>query len=81
MEIKILGTGCSKCKALYEAVKETVNEIGISADVKKVEKMDEIIEAGVMLTPGLVINGKVKVTGKVPRKEDLKKYIQQEISS
>ncbi|NPV73617.1 MAG: thioredoxin family protein [Pelotomaculum sp.] len=79
MEIKILGPGCPKCKALYKAVTETVEEMGISADVKKVEKLDEIIEAGVMLTPGLIINGKVKVTGKVPGKEDIKKYIQQEI--
>lgn len=79
MEIKILGPGCPKCKALYKTVTETVEEMGISADVKKVEKLDEIIEAGVMLTPGLVINGKVKVTGKAPGKEDIKKYIQQEI--
>jgi len=79
MEIKILGPGCSKCKALYKAVVETVEEMGVSADVKKVEKLDEIVEAGVMLTPGLVINGKVKVSGKVPRKEDIKKYIKQEI--
>ncbi|HOV80061.1 MAG TPA: thioredoxin family protein [Bacillota bacterium] len=79
MEIKILGPGCPKCKALYKAVTETVEEMGINADVKKVEKLDEIIEAGVMLTPGLMINGKVKVTGKVPGKEDIKKYIQHEI--
>ncbi len=79
MEIKVLGPGCSKCKALYKAVVETVEEMGISIDVKKVEKLDEIVEAGVMLTPGLVINGKVKVTGKVPKKEDIKKYISQEI--
>ncbi len=79
MEIKVLGPGCSKCKALYKAVVETVEEMGMSADVKKVEKLDEIVEAGVMLTPGLVINGKVKVSGKVPKKEDIKKYISQEI--
>ncbi len=79
MEIKVLGPGCSKCKALYKAVVETVEEMGIGIDVKKVEKLDEIVEAGVMLTPGLVINGKVKVTGKVPKKEDIKKYISQEI--
>jgi small redox-active disulfide protein 2 len=79
MEIKVLGPGCSKCKALYKAVVETVEEMGMSADVKKVENLDEIVDAGVMLTPGLVINGKVKVTGKVPKKEDIKKYINQEI--
>lgn len=79
MEIKILGTGCPKCKALYKAVTETVGEMGIEADVKKVEKMNEIVEAGVLLTPGLVINGKLKVSGKVPGKDDIKKYINQEI--
>lgn len=79
MEIKILGTGCPKCKALHKAVTEVVSEMGISADIKKVEKLDEIVEAGVMLTPGLMINGKLKVTGKVPGKEDLKKYIKAEI--
>lgn len=79
MEIKVLGTGCAKCKAMYKAVVEALEEIGVSADVKKVEKLDEIIEAGVMLTPGLVINGKLKVSGKVPGKEEIKKYINQEI--
>lgn len=79
MEIKVLGPGCSKCKALYKAVVETVEEMGMSADVKKVEKLDEIVDAGVMLTPGLVINGKLKASGKVPGKEDIKKYINQEI--
>ena len=79
MEIKVLGPGCSKCKALYKAVVETVEEMGMSADVKKIEKLDEIVDAGVMLTPGLVINGKLKASGKVPGKEDIKKYINQEI--
>jgi len=79
VEIKILGTGCAKCQALYKAVNDTLGEMGLSADVKKVEKLKDIIEAGVMMTPGLMINGKIKVTGKVPGKEDLKKYIQQEM--
>ena len=78
MEIKVLGPGCLKCKALYKAVVEAVEEMGMRADVKKVEKLDEIVEAGVMLTPGLVINGKLKASGKVPGKEDIKKYIKQE---
>lgn len=79
MEIKILGSGCNKCKSLYKTVTEVVNEMGISAEVKKVEDMSEIVGAGVMLTPGLMINGKLKVTGKVPGKEDLKKYIKGEL--
>lgn len=79
MEIKVLGPGCPKCKTLFKAVTEVVGEMGVSAEVKKVEKMNEIVEAGIMLTPGLVINGKLKATGKVPGKEDLKKYIKEEM--
>ncbi|HHW43371.1 MAG TPA: thioredoxin family protein [Desulfotomaculum sp.] len=78
MEIKIFGTGCPKCKALHQAVVETLNEMGLSADVKKVEKLDEIVQAGVMLTPGLMVNGKLKVFGRVPGKEDIKRYIEEE---
>lgn len=78
MEIKILGTGCAKCNALFKAVNETVQEMGVSADVIKVVTMDEIVEAGVLITPGLMINGKLKVMGKVPGKGDLKRYILQE---
>lgn len=79
MEIKVLGPGCPKCKALHKAVSETVSEMGISANVVKVEKMNEIVEAGVLLTPGLMINGKLKVFGKVPGKEDIKRYIKEEM--
>lgn len=78
MEIKVLGPGCPKCKALLKAVTEVVGELGVEADVKKVEDINEIVNAGVMLTPGLIIDGKLKVTGKVPGKEDLKKYIKGE---
>lgn len=78
MEIKVLGPGCPKCKALYKVVTESVSEMGISADVKKVENINEIAKAGVLLTPGLVINGKLKVSGKVPGKEEIKRYIEEE---
>lgn len=79
MEIKVLGPGCRKCKALYSAVNESVAELGIDADVKKVEDINEIVEAGVMMTPGLVINGKLKAFGKVPGKEEIKRYIKDEM--
>ncbi|MCS5695332.1 thioredoxin family protein [Desulfofundulus thermocisternus] len=78
MEIKIFGPGCPKCKALHKAVTEVVNEMGLNADIKKVEKLDEIMQAGVMLTPGLMVNGKLKVFGRVPGKEDIKRYIEEE---
>lgn len=79
MEIKVLGPGCQKCKALYKAVTESVEEVGVSADIKKVEKINEIVKAGVMLTPGLVINGNLKVSGKVPGKDEIKRYIKEEM--
>ena len=79
MEIKVLGTGCPKCKTLYKSVTEVVGDMGIEAEIKKVEDINEIVAAGIMLTPGLLINGKVKVVGKVPGKEDIKKYVREEL--
>lgn len=72
MEIKILGVGCAKCTALEKMVKEAVKETGINAEVKKVTDIGEIMEYGVMMTPALVINNKVKSTGKMPTMEEIK---------
>ncbi|OPX86351.1 MAG: hypothetical protein A4E53_03262 [Pelotomaculum sp. PtaB.Bin104] len=74
-----MGTGCSKCNDLYKKVTELNSELGLGADVKKVEDLREILAAGVMTTPALVVNGKIKSTGKVPGKDALKKYLQEEI--
>lgn len=79
MEIKVLGTGCAKCQELYEKVTELNSEMGIAADVKKVEKVEEIIAAGIMITPALLINGRIKAVGKVPNKDTLKRYIEEEL--
>lgn len=78
MEIKVLGPGCAKCHALEKATREVVQEMGIEATVNAVSDLKEIISCGVLLTPGLVINGKVKASGKVLSKSDIKKYINQE---
>ena len=75
MEIKILGTGCPKCKALEKNTREAVNELGISAEIDKVTEINKIMEYDIMFTPGLVINGEVKASGKVLDKEDIKKLI------
>ncbi|MBU3013296.1 TM0996/MTH895 family glutaredoxin-like protein [Poseidonibacter lekithochrous] len=72
MKIEILGTGCSKCIALEENVKKAVAEAGIFAQVEKVEDLVEIMNYGVMSTPGLVINGEVKSTGKLLNSEEIK---------
>ena len=76
MKIEILGTGCPKCKKLTELTKEVINELGISAEVVKITDINKIIDYGVMVTPTLVINGEVKVAGKIPSKEDIKKWIE-----
>lgn len=77
MDIKILGTGCPKCKTLESNAKEAVKELDISAKIDKVTDINKIIEYGVMMTPGLVINDEVVSTGKVLNKDEIKKLIQE----
>nr|MBD3621130.1 TM0996/MTH895 family glutaredoxin-like protein [Sunxiuqinia sp.] len=72
MDIKVLGTGCPKCKSLEKATREAVAEAGISASVTKVEDIVEIMNYGVMTTPALVVDGKVLVKGKVPTVAEIK---------
>ena len=76
MEIKILGMGCPKCKLLEENTRRALQELGISANIEKVQDVNKIMEHNVMFTPGLVVNGEVKVAGKVLSKEEIKKIIQ-----
>ena len=75
MKIEILGTGCTKCKALEEAVKKAVAQIGGFHEVKKVEDIVEIMNYGVMSTPALVIDGVFKSTGKLLNVEDIVEFI------
>lgn len=75
MEIKILGTGCPKCKALEKATRDVVEKNNISATVTKVEDIMDIMSYGVMVTPAVVIDGKVVVKGRVPSNEELKELI------
>jgi len=81
LEIKVLGPGCPKCRALYSAVVDTVKEMGLQAEVLKVEDIKDILEAGVMLTPGLMVNGVLKASGKVPSAAEIKRYIEEELKS
>lgn len=74
-EIKVLGTGCSKCKQLEKVVRLTVEEMGIEATVEKVEDIQEIMNFGVMTTPALVIDGQVVVKGKVPKTKEIKSLL------
>ena len=77
MEIKVLGTGCPKCKALERAAKEAVAALNIDANVTKEEDIIKIMEYNIMQTPGLVVNGKVVVSGRVPSMDEIKTMITQ----
>lgn len=76
MEIKILGPGCPKCKKTEEIVREAVAESGAAAEVTKVTDIMEIAGYGVFGTPAVVIGEEVKSVGKVPKKEDVKKWLE-----
>ncbi len=71
MKIQILGTGCPKCKKLEENVREAVKQLGIAAEIVKVQDMDAIIEMGVMMTPAVAVNGIVKKAGKLLPVEEI----------
>lgn len=75
MEIKVLGPGCPKCKTLEQATRTAVQELGINANVTKVEDIVAIMGYGVMRTPGLVIDEKVIFSGKVASVNELKEII------
>ena len=66
MEIKVLGSGCSNCKRLYAEVEKAVAQTGQPATITKVESMEEIASSGILRTPGLVIDGKIVSTGRIP---------------
>jgi small redox-active disulfide protein 2 len=75
MEIKILGTGCPKCKSLERLTREAVNETGIEANISKVEDIMDIMKYGVVSTPALVIDGKVVLYGRLPSSCEIKTFL------
>jgi len=75
MEIKILGGGCPKCKALEKATINALAELDIAANVSKIEDIMQIMNYGVVSTPALVIDEKVVIKGRIPSKEEIKKLL------
>jgi small redox-active disulfide protein 2 len=75
MIIQVLGTGCSKCKKLYEVANQAVQETGADALVEKVEDIQKIMAYDILMTPGLVIDGYVKAAGRIPSLEEVKSLI------
>lgn len=76
MIVKVLGTGCKNCKNLEANAKEAIEELGLDATVEKVEDMKGIMSYGVMRTPALVVDEKVKVMGRVPKVEEIKEILE-----
>lgn len=74
-KIEILGTGCAKCRKLEEETRKAAGEIGLDCQIDKIEDIQKIMAYGVVMTPALVVDGKVAVTGKVPSIDELKKLI------
>ena len=71
MEIKVLGTGCPKCKRLEQSVRAAVADMGVEATIAKVTDVSSIVDYGVLMTPGLVIDEKVVASGRLPSKADI----------
>lgn len=76
MEIKVLGPGCMKCRKTEEIVREAIADLGVDAQVDKVTDILKIADYGVMGTPAVIVDGEVKCVGKVPSKEDVKRWIE-----
>ncbi len=75
IDIKILGTGCAKCTKLYEVTESIAQELGLDYQIEKISDMMKFINYGVMITPALVVNGKLKIAGKVPTEEQIKQFL------
>ena len=70
-DLKILGTGCPKCRKLEAMVREQVSKQGIEAEISHVTNLDEIMEYGVIMTPALVVDNEIKISGKLPSEKEL----------
>lgn len=78
MQIKILGPGCPRCEEVYKRTNEVLQEMSLTAEVEKVKDIQKIMEFKILATPGLIVNGKIKCTGKIPAKSQIKQWIEEE---
>jgi small redox-active disulfide protein 2 len=75
MTIQVLGPGCARCKQTFQVIEEALKQLNLTADLSKVEDIREIARFRIMSTPAVVINGKVKCSGKVPSVAEVTSYI------
>ncbi|HWH69580.1 MAG TPA: thioredoxin family protein [Candidatus Sulfotelmatobacter sp.] len=76
LQLLVLGTGCAKCNQLYATTEQAAKELGVPYQLSKVSDLKQIMALRVMVTPALVVNGNVKLTGRVPGKDELKGLLQ-----
>jgi len=75
MKIQVLGPGCAKCTKLLETAAAAAKELGLDYEMEKIADINQIMSFGVMMTPGLVVDGEVKSVGKVPSLDEMKKFL------
>lgn len=75
MQILVIGPGCGRCKTLAQLTEQAVKELGVSAEINKVTDLKQIMALGVMMTPALAVNGNLRVAGRVPSVEEIKKLL------
>ena len=75
MKIQILGTGCARCKTLTANAERAVRDLGLKAEIEKVTEIRDIMKFQILMTPGLVIDGKVKTAGRIPSPEEIKQML------
>lgn len=75
MKIEVVGPGCARCVATEKNVKEAVEQLGINAQITKVTDVAEFAKKGIMFTPGVIVDGEVKVSGKIPTVDELKEIL------
>ena len=75
--VKVLGPGCPKCQQLMKATQQAINDLALECELEKVSDIQQMMSFGVLLTPALVVDGQIKLSGKVPSVEELKKILAQ----
>lgn len=75
MEIKVLGTGCTKCKTTYQVIEKVIVENNLDVKLTKVEDIVEILNSGIMATPAVMVDGEVKIKGHVPSEKEVKQVL------
>lgn len=81
LDIKVLGPGCRNCELVEQIVRNVCAELNISANIEKITDRNKFLDFGIMMTPGLVINGKVISSGKIPTKSTVKHYIEEALKT